>query len=314
MPTKSAKTSSQRDRLRDHVEQTVAVLDQHKTSSEPEGIKIESPEVRAALRRNRQYGDLPLAAIEPDPTQVRRVDVRGERFQELVASVREHGVLEPITVRWIEDKKTFQVVTGERRFRAAQKAGLEYIPAIVRDVTDTKKAIHQLVENLQREDMNPIDEAKAFRRYLAAAGVTQAELARQVGKSETYVSRMMGLLEHLTTQEQQDLAGLAPAQLPGKSLILEALRVDDPKIRRAILFGQLTRQEARKAVRKDKPAGRPKNARKVFSISRAAATVTVRFRKPSASPLEVWEVLTEATAQQKSALEHAGPADLVKGG
>lgn len=277
------------------VEETVGVLDQEKPPQDLEDAHtIESADVRAALRRNRQYGDLPVRLIEPDPEQVRRVDTTGEAFEGLVESVRQHGVLESISVRWFEDRKVFQVVTGERRFRAAQKAGLEFIPAIVRDVTDTKKAIHQLVENLQREDMNPVDEAKAFRRYLAATGGTQAQLAREVGKSEPYVSRMMTLLEKLDINEQEELARIAPAQLPGKSLILEAIRTTDPETRRAILFGQMTRKEARAAVRPKKTGGRPRYASKTYTVDDPPASVTVRLKSPTLTPDDVQKALMAA--------------------
>lgn len=304
MPSEPKRPKS-RDRLSGLVDETVSVLDQKRAGEESQAHTIESPAVRAALRRNRQYGDLPLKHIEPDPEQVRRVDTTSENFKELVASIREHGVIEPITVRWIEDREVFQIITGERRFRAASHLKLETIPAIVRDLTDSDKSIHQLVENIQRENMNPVDEAKAFYRYLAATGETHDQLARRIGKSRPYVTQMMTLLEKLTLDEQQELAGCSPANIPGKTLILEALRVDDSETRHAILFGQMTRQEARQAVkeRTAKPRGRPKNASKTFRTDDPPATITVRLSHPDLDQQAVWQALHAATEAQRRALE-----------
>lgn len=304
MSDRTTKKKSAKDRLRAQVDSTVSILDQEHAGGEPElGHTIESQSVRAALRRNRQYGDLPLELIEPDPEQVRRVDTTNEPFRELVDSIREHGIIEPISVRWLEARQKFQVITGERRFRAAKEVGLETVPAIVRDLTDNTKAIHQLIENLQREDMNPIDEAKAFRRYLAATGEQMQVLAKQIGKSPAYVSQVMSLLEHLNRDEQEKLATLSPAKVPGKSLILEALRTDNREIRRAILSGELTRQEARKKVaKKVQKAGRKPHASKTFSLDGQDATVAVRLRQSQLDEDLVLQALQGAVDQQRRAL------------
>ncbi len=303
MPPEPKKRKTARDRLGGMVDKTVSVLDEERSIEEPAfEHTIESAEVRAALRRNRQYGDLPLKVIEADPEQVRKVDTTSEAFAEFAGSIREHGVLEPITVRWIAEREVFQVVTGERRFRAAQVVGLEMIPAIVRELSDTTKAIHQLVENIQREDMNPIDEAKAFRRYLAATGGTQEALAKAVGKSKAYVSQIMSLLEKLTREEQDDLSGVSPAKLPGKSLILEAIRIPDPEIRRSVLRGELTRDQARKQVPRPSKApqrGRPKHASKSFSVDDPPATVTVRLKTGTLDEDAVLRAIQAALRQQR---------------
>lgn len=299
--SKTTKRKTAKDKLKHLVQENVAVLDQkHAPEQDPIVSTIENPDVRLALQRNRQYGDLPLRFIEPDPEQVRRVNTEGEAFRELVDSIREHGVIEPITVRWMKDREMFQIVTGERRFRAATENGLDTIPAIVRDLSDTTKAVHQLVENIQRENMNPIEEAKAFRRYLAATGQEKQELAKQIGKSKTYVSRVMSLLEHLSVDEQEQLASVAPAQLPGKTLILEALRTEDREIRQAILTGNLTRREARKKVNKKvaTKAGRKKNAVKTFRLDEPEATVTVRLNSSSMDEVQVLQALQRALDEQ----------------
>lgn len=298
------KRKTAKDKLRGAVEQSVSVLDRPKSEDDQATVHtIETEGVRKGLKRNRDYGDIALELIQPDPEQVRRVDTTSESFEELVASVREHGVLEPITVRWMPDEQHFQIITGERRYQAAKRAGLKTLPAVRKDVDDTNKAIHQLVENLQRENMNPVDEAKAFRRYLAATKSTQNDLAKKIGKSKTYVSVVMGLLEKLNRDEQEELAKVSPAKLPGKSLILEALRADDQQLRLQILRGEFTRQEARSLVKKTKPAGiegKPKKfTRRFDKLQKSEATVAVTFPKPRASDDEILTALQDAVKQQK---------------
>lgn len=312
MSANPRKKQSARDRLRGMVDTHVSVLDQERPAGPSDlASTIENADVRVALRRNRQYGDLPLEMIAPDPEQVRRVDVAGDAFRELVDSVREHGVIEPITVRWMEEIGLFHVVTGERRFRAAKQLGLETIPAIVRDLSDTKKAVHQLVENLQRENMNPIEEAKAFRRYLAATGHTMQQLAKEIGKSRVYVSQIMSILEKLTREEQDELGQRQTSDLPGKSLVLEALRLDDAKTRYAILSGNLTVREAREKVKAEKQAptpGRKKFATKTFTLQEPAATVTVRLKQPKLDEDLVLEILRSAVKAQAKAINKEAKA------
>lgn len=299
-------SSANKKRLEALVAERVKVLEQPRAADGPAPSALERDGVRTKLRLNRAAGLLALETVRPDPGQPRTVDTASEKFRELVASVREHGVLEPITVRHIEDGDFFQIITGERRFRAASEVGLKEIPAIVRDIDDTTKAIHQLVENLQREDMNPVEEAAAFRRYLAATGESQDQLAARIGKSKTYVSQILAIDSQLTRQEKTQLASVSPAKLPGKSLIYEALQASDPRIRAAILSGQLKRWEAREAVSKTKPkaeAGRSRTFSRTFRAAEIAATVTVRFdKKKNASREDILDALDAARAELKREL------------
>jgi len=298
--------SANRKRLDALVAQTVKVLDRPASADAAAPTAIERAGVRSKLRINRSSGLLALETIQPDPNQPRKVDTRSEKFRELVSSVREHGVLEPITVRHIEDGDYFQIITGERRYHAALEVGLSEIPAIVREIDDTTKAIHQLVENLQREDMNPVEEAAAFRRYIAATGQSQEQLAAKIGKSKAYISQILAIDEQLTRQEKIKLAQISPAKLPGKTLIYEALQASDPEIRGRILAGELTRFEAREAVaaKKGKAAvGRPKTFAWTFHAESQAATVTVRFdKKKNASREEVLYALDAARDKAKREL------------
>jgi ParB/RepB/Spo0J family partition protein len=258
---------------------TVDKLDRAHDGSDFEANSVlQHAHVRRTKRRDPRAGFIRLDLIDPDPDQPRSVRTDTEEFFGLVDSVRRHDVISPITVRYITATERYQIITGERRYRAAKAAGREEIPALVRDVDDTSRAVEQLVENLQREDMNPVEEARALHR-LVATGKTQAEVAHELGKSKTYISRMMTILEELTTREQEELLKVAPAQLPGKSLILEALRAPDSKTRWAILTGQITRQEARASTRRAEVGGRPKHYSKKFLVPHATVTVTLKQSK-----------------------------------
>lgn len=131
-----------------------------------------------------------VGAIHPNRFQP-RTEMDPEALQQLTDSVRTHGVLEPIIVR--PDGGGFELVVGERRWRAAQRAGLEEVPAVVRELTDEETAVIALVENLQREDLNPMEEARAYKRLLDL-NLTQEQVAVQVGRSRSAVANSLRLL------------------------------------------------------------------------------------------------------------------------
>ncbi|MGH7731826.1 MAG: ParB/RepB/Spo0J family partition protein [Candidatus Eiseniibacteriota bacterium] len=134
---------------------------------------------------------LPVADIGPNPHQPRtRFDDAG--LQELAASIKASGMLQPVLVRRHADG--YQLVAGERRLRAAQLAGLAKIPAILREVDDREMMELALIENIQREDLNPIDEAKAYRALLSTVGLTHDQLSDRVGKQRSSISNALRLL------------------------------------------------------------------------------------------------------------------------
>jgi ParB family chromosome partitioning protein len=136
--------------------------------------------------------EIPLASIRPNPDQPRR-HFREAEMATLVASIREHGVLQPVLVT--ETLDGYQLVTGERRVRAAAAAGLERIPAIVRDLDDQSRLELALVENLQREDLDPIEAAHGFRRLIDEFGFTHEQVASRVGRARSTVANTLRLLE-----------------------------------------------------------------------------------------------------------------------
>ena len=135
---------------------------------------------------------LAIAAIEPHADQPRR-HFDDAALDELAASIAARGVIQPIIVRPLSAGR-FQLVAGERRWRAAQRAQLHEIPALVRDLSDHEVTALALIENLQREDLNPIEEARAYHRLAETDGLTQADIARMVDKSRSHVANYQRLL------------------------------------------------------------------------------------------------------------------------
>jgi ParB family chromosome partitioning protein len=136
--------------------------------------------------------DLPVDAISPNPNQPRK-DFETNALKDLSASLKHSGVLQPVVVRRVG--QGYQLIVGERRWRAAKLAGIERIPAVIREATDSESLELALVENLLRENLNPMEEAEAYQRLLADFDWTQEELAERVGKDRSSISNCLRLLK-----------------------------------------------------------------------------------------------------------------------
>lgn len=154
------------------------------------GLGAFFPSAEPVAEQDERY-EVPVKQVKPNPFQPRRVFDQ-EALAELARSIRQYGVLQPIVVRRSPDG--YDLVAGERRWRASQLAGLVSIPAVVRDYTDSEMTEIALIENLQREDLNPLEEAFAFQRLMAEFGLTQEEVARKIGRSRSMVANMVRLL------------------------------------------------------------------------------------------------------------------------
>ena len=166
------------------------------------------------------YQLLPIYKVEPNPNQPRH-DFDEEELQNLSDSITEHGVVQPLTVRQLESGY-YQIIAGERRWRAARMAGLNEIPAVIIEADDKKAMELALIENLQRQDLNPVEEALGYQSLIQEYGLTQEETAKRVGKSRPAVAnalRLLGLcpdvMEYLRSGELS--AGHARAVLTLKS-------------------------------------------------------------------------------------------------
>ncbi|MGE5456085.1 MAG: ParB/RepB/Spo0J family partition protein [Ignavibacteriales bacterium] len=168
-----------------------------------ENLDLESLEKRIyETATKEEIVDLNLDELRPNPYQPRKT-FNDEALAELSDSIREYGVFQPIIVK--RSIKGFEIIAGERRVRASRLAGLTTIPAIIRDFTDEEMLEISLLENLQRENLNAIEEAIAYRSMLEKLGLTQDELSKKVGKSRSHVTNILGLLR-LPTEVQTMIA------------------------------------------------------------------------------------------------------------
>ena len=191
---------------------------------------------------------VPVDHIEPNPEQPRLVFEQAA-LDELAASIREHGVLQPILVRPL-GPNTYQIVAGERRWRASRQAGLETIPALIEDIDDDTALEIAIIENLQREDLTPLDEAAMYDRMVHEHGYSIRKLADKLGKDKGYLENRLRLAD--APPEIRELVSLRKDSL---SHAYELMKVEDPKKRRR-LAEQVARGELTLIKLRDKIEGR----------------------------------------------------------
>jgi len=197
-----------------------------------------------------------------------------EKLDELAASIRSKGVIEPITVRFVEDDGNYRIVTGERRYKAAELAGLTEIPCIVKDLDDQEALTYQLIENLQREDLPPIDEATGIKQ-LMDNGLTQSEVAKLIGKSQPYISKLLKILEL-----PKDILDEAQEQQISKEHLLQLKKSEDQQTLWQDIKEGKTAKEIKEKIRKEKPSkGRPKIKPWTWKPEDKSFTISIKFKK-----------------------------------
>jgi len=213
----------------------------------PDADKLESAEG--------QFFQCPIEEIEPNPYQPRQ-EFSVSELKEMVNSVREKGILTPLLVT--RTKKGYQLIAGERRWRAAQRAGLERVPVVVREASPMEALELALVENIHRKDLNPIEEALAYRKLQEETGATQDTLAKRLGKDRSSIANLLRLLK-LPASIQKDVIN---GQLSmGHARVLAGLktRQEQKALRDMILKKGLSVRQAESLVRKRKtftPSGK----------------------------------------------------------
>jgi len=191
--------------------------------------------------------ELDLDLIEPNNLQPRTV-FNEEKLEELAQSIRENGIIQPLLVRNTGRGK-YQLVAGERRWRAAQRAGLLRAPAIVRDIPDEKMLELALIENIQRQELNPIEEAQAYKRLIEALGLTQEMVAQRVGRDRTFITNYLRLL-----RLPEDIQRLVEEEKISMGHARALLGIDSPEIQRKladrIIEQQLSVREIERLIKR----------------------------------------------------------------
>jgi ParB family chromosome partitioning protein len=215
----------------------------------------------------RGVDEVDIDRIVPNPHQPRST-INDSSLDELVASIREHGVLQPLVVGLSEDEGVYQLIAGERRLRAARLAGLERVPVVVKEAAERGLLELALVENLQREDLNPLEEALAYRRLIDEFSLTQEEVATRVGRSRTAVANTLRLLA-LDPDIRQSLVSGSITEGHARAL----LGLENASARRdawrQVLDQKLTVRQTEEMVRQWDPASAPPSADPAPATSRA---------------------------------------------
>jgi ParB family transcriptional regulator, chromosome partitioning protein len=234
---------------------------------------IESPAEQ--IDQKEEIKKIPIDAIVPNRFQPRTV-FDDEKIEELARTIHTHGIIQPIVVREFEDKK-FEIIAGERRWRAMKKLGWDEVPAIIKNLNDTETASMALIENLQREELSPIEEAIAYEKLLELHNLTQEALAQRLGKGQSTVANKLRLLK-LPNEVQEALLNKTITERHARSLI----PLKDPekqiKLLQEIIEKNLNvKQTEERVVRMlEQSEKKPKPRRKAFSKDMRIAVNTIR--------------------------------------
>ena len=236
-------------------------------------VKVPVPAAALAPSRPAEFR-IEVSKIRPNPRQPRRsFDETG--LDELANSMKQQGLLQPVVVRPLPDGR-FELVAGERRWRAAQRAGIHQIPAVVRDVPDEKLLELALIENLQREELNPIEEAEAYRILVDDLELTQYEVAERVGKQRTTVAnalRLLNLPELVKDMVRDRRISMGHARA---LLALEDVQAIESLARQVVAEGLSVREVETRAKRPAGTKSRPGRPTKPIDPNVAAAESTLQ--------------------------------------
>jgi ParB family chromosome partitioning protein len=238
---------------------------------------------------------VPIDQVDPNPDQPRQS--MGD-LAELIASITEKGILEPLIVR--QRGARYQIIAGERRYHAAVQAGLRELPVVIRDVDDREMLELALVENLQRKDLTPFEESEAMQGLAQRCGYTHEDLAKRLGKSRTSITEALSLAG--IPAEVRKVCRVAGIQ--NRSLLLQVARQGDPHkmlaLAEKIASQGATREQLRHELQKPR-AGRPKAYVFSFRPTSKAFSVRVTFSKRHATRDEVIAALEEVLQELKRA-------------
>ncbi len=217
--------------------------------------------------------EIDVDLIDPNPEQP-RTRFPEENLNELAQSIKNNGIIQPIIVRGNNNR--YEIVAGERRWRAAQRAGLQKVPVVVKNVSDDKLLELALIENIQRQELNAVEEAKAYRKLVDTIGLTQEMIAERVGKNRTVVTTYLRLLK-LPREIQKLIEEEKISAGHGRALLMTDDPEDQKRIANMIVEMSLSVREAEKAVKRVKRGGgkaieKDKQKPKIDANTKAAET------------------------------------------
>lgn len=213
--------------------------------------------------------------IKPNVNQPRKI-FNDEKIEELAESIKEHGVIQPIVVR--TSGEFYEIVAGERRWRAARKAGLEEIPCVVRELTDEENMLFAIIENMQREDLNPVEEAEGLEKMISTYGLTQEEVSKSVGKSRPYITNSLRLLKLPAKIREMMSEGLITAG-HGRALINindenKQIKIAEMIVKEGLSVRQIEElAKAKKAETEKKPKRKAEKSADVLLVERELKSV-----------------------------------------
>lgn len=198
-----------------------------------------------------EYFQCPIESIEPNPMQPRQ-EFEEKAIMELAGSIKERGIITPILVSKV--KNGYQLIAGERRWRAAQRAGLETVPVVVKETTPIESLELALIENIHRRDLNPIEEAQAYKRWLDDSNTTQEILAKRVGKERSTITNLLRLL-NLPLNIQKDI--IDKTLTMGHARVLAGLKSpgEQKRFRDIIIKKQLSVRQTESLIKRDESKG-----------------------------------------------------------
>ncbi len=217
-------------------------------------------QISGAVKPNSADSVVPIEKLHPNPAQPRR-SFASDDMNDLTASIREKGVIQPLIVRQSPDSKDeYQIVAGERRWRAAQQAGLHELPIIVRELNDTEVLEVAIIENIQRSDLNAVEEAQSFQQLMDRFGHTQEKLAAALGKSRSHIANLLRLL----TLPDDVLTLLKDGKLTAGHARTLVTSNNPSELARKIVTGGLSVRQAEKlAVKPEKTQNKAKKIKAV---------------------------------------------------
>ncbi|MBU4361263.1 ParB/RepB/Spo0J family partition protein, partial [bacterium] len=239
-----------------------------------------------------------ISRIKSDPDQPRK-SLNQKSLNELADSIKKHGLLQPITVEYIEQEDCFKIINGERRYKAAKLAGLQELPCIIKYIDKHTRLIHQLIENIQRQDLPPLEEAESIqalinKKRMDNPNYSQREASRELGLPKSYINEMLSLLK----LPQDIKESVRTSDTVPKSLLFLLIRQSDEKNIRGfysqIKEGKLTIQEVKTKIERSKSKkGRPKYYEYKFESPGRDFVLKIKFKKSEIEQSEIINAINQ---------------------